>query len=239
MESYTVCLLILAWGAQLNSWFGSSFPAFPLFFRAFFVSVCLTYVRILDTALRVPTLSSPMSLLNPDVRGGSRPVAPEAIRRRQFQTSVFVGMVIYLWVGALFYRYHDSEQYPTLVQGLYFSTVTCTTIGYGEVTPDGVSARAFTICYSLFGIVGMGVFMIEMGEIFITASEVPTSAFLRRFVLHWCPGTFPGISHKAWRKAGLELGSGSKNDVSADVSVAKGGRKITSNPENLRSHFLV
>ena len=97
----------------------------------------------------------------------------------------------------------DSEQYPTLVQGLYFSTVTCTTIGYGEVTPSGGPAQAFTIAYSLFGIVGMGVFMIEMGEIFITASEVPTSVFLRRVVLHWWPGVFPGISPKVWRAAGL------------------------------------
>jgi hypothetical protein len=65
----------------------------------------------------------PVGLLNPHVRTGNRPVSPQAIAKRHFQTTVLAGMMIYLWMGALFYRFYDSEQYPTLVQGLYFATV--------------------------------------------------------------------------------------------------------------------
>jgi len=129
-------------------------------------------------------------------RSRGRPVAPQAIKRRQYQATIFGATCVYLFLGALFYRFHDTEQYPTVAQALYFSVVTCTTIGYGENTPAYASTKIFTIAYSLGGIVLIGVFMIEMGDIFITASEVPTAAFLRRVVLKFFPGIFP-VRNKA------------------------------------------
>lgn len=177
VESVTMFLVASAWFAQLNSWFA------------------LNPRKI---------TSNPLRVLDPKAAsGGSKPVAPRTIARRQWQASVFVGVMVYLFLGALFYRFNDEDKYPTVVQAFYFAVVTCTTVGYGEVTPDGVASRVLTIFFSFFGIVGMGIFMLEMGDILITASEVPMSFVLRRVVLHFCPGAFPGISSKAWKAAGL------------------------------------
>jgi voltage-gated potassium channel len=51
--------------------------------------------------------------------------------------------------GTIFYwRYEDW----TFVQSLYFSVVTLTTVGYGDLTPTSDVARIFTIIYILTGL---------------------------------------------------------------------------------------
>lgn len=50
----------------------------------------------------------------------------------------------------------------TIVQSLYFSVVTLTTVGYGDFTPTSAGAQVFTIIYILTGI---GVFVALLASI--------------------------------------------------------------------------
>ena len=51
--------------------------------------------------------------------------------------------------GTLFYwRFEDW----TVIQALYFSVVTLTTVGYGDLTPTSAGTQIFTIIYILTGL---------------------------------------------------------------------------------------
>ena len=70
----------------------------------------------------------------------------------------FVGNCIYITtiiiVGVAFYcKVVDSY---SLVEGIYLSTMTITTVGYGDVVPTNDVSRAFTGCYAIFGTVAFG-----------------------------------------------------------------------------------
>ena len=213
METFSIVLLLLAWSGQLYSWYSLGDLRLPCQ-KDGATGGAGSGAGLSRTTTSATSVKNPLAQYAPHepespplfplqaeqkisaqaVCGGrsrGRPVAPQAIKRRQYQATIFGATCVYLFLGALFYRFHDTEQYPTVAQALYFSVVTCTTIGYGENTPAHASTKIFTIAYSLGGIVLIGVFMVEMGDIFITASEVPTAAFLRRVVLKFFPGIFP------------------------------------------------
>ena len=60
----------------------------------------------------------------------------------------FVASALIL-TGTIFYwRFEDW----TFIQSLYFSVVTLTTVGYGDLTPTTDEARIFTIIYILTGL---------------------------------------------------------------------------------------
>ncbi len=55
--------------------------------------------------------------------------------------------------GTIFYwRFEDW----TIIEALYFSVVTLTTVGFGDFTPTSAGTQIFTIIYILTGI-GVGV----------------------------------------------------------------------------------
>jgi voltage-gated potassium channel Kch len=51
--------------------------------------------------------------------------------------------------GTIFY---SQSQGWGVVDSLYFSVTTLTTVGYGDLTPHGAGAKLFTIMYILTGI---------------------------------------------------------------------------------------
>jgi voltage-gated potassium channel Kch len=64
-----------------------------------------------------------------------------------------------LLTGTIFYW--GAEDW-TIVQALYFSVVTLTTIGYGDFTPTSAGTQIFTIIYIL---TGLGVFVALLASV--------------------------------------------------------------------------
>lgn len=63
--------------------------------------------------------------------------------------ALFVFVVIILVSGTIFY--HQVEKW-SLLDSLYFSTTTLTTVGYGDFAPKTDLGKAFTIIYLFVGI---------------------------------------------------------------------------------------
>lgn len=68
--------------------------------------------------------------------------------KRKISFIVFL-IVLLEVIGTL--TYHNIEGW-TYLDALYFSTVTLTTVGYGDITPKTDLGRMVTIAYAIFGI---------------------------------------------------------------------------------------
>jgi voltage-gated potassium channel len=79
-----------------------------------------------------------------------------------------------LLVGALFYRWAEGWSF---VDGLYFSAVTLTTIGYGDLAPTGTGAKLFTVVYSFAGI---GIIAAFVTTLAVAVREHPLPPLRRR-----------------------------------------------------------
>lgn len=62
---------------------------------------------------------------------------------------LLITTIIILMVGTLTYHYLEGW---SVVDSLYFSVVTLTTIGYGDFTPQTDAGKIFTIIYIVVGI---------------------------------------------------------------------------------------
>ena len=69
-------------------------------------------------------------------------------RDRETRGLVYL-VVVLLLVGTLFYR--QTEGWSTL-DSLYFSVITLTTVGYGDLHPSTAVSKVFTIIYIFLGI---------------------------------------------------------------------------------------
>jgi voltage-gated potassium channel Kch len=58
-------------------------------------------------------------------------------------------LAVILGIGTVFYHYSEGW---SLVDSFYFSTITLTTIGYGDIAPTTDSSKIFTAFYAIFGI---------------------------------------------------------------------------------------
>ncbi len=68
--------------------------------------------------------------------------------RSHFLIAILV-LVAILGIGTVFYHYQEGW---SLVDSFYFSTITLTTIGYGDFTPQTDVGKLFTALYAIFGI---------------------------------------------------------------------------------------
>ena len=76
---------------------------------------------------------------------------------------LYVGGLYFLLIptfAAIYYFSPDFWECPlTIVESVYFSTVTITTLGYGDITPQTEMARILTATESIIGIVTIGFFL--------------------------------------------------------------------------------
>ena len=80
-------------------------------------------------------------------------------KRGTIQKSILIFIII-LFVGTIFY--HSVENW-NWVDSFYFSGITLTTVGYGDLTPTQPISKIFTIFYIIGG---LGVFLDLISKIF-------------------------------------------------------------------------
>lgn len=72
--------------------------------------------------------------------------------RLKLSTEVFVAASSLLgWIGIGTILFHRLEPW-TWIQAFYFSVVTITTVGFGDLTPSTEISRLFTAIYILIGV---------------------------------------------------------------------------------------
>ena len=95
----------------------------------------------------------------------------QSLRDPQFQALFFL-VIVTLTAGTLFYRQAEGW---SLLDSLYFSVITLTTVGYGDLSPSTASAKTFTIFYIF---VGVGIIL---GFVNVIAERsLSNQGFLRR-----------------------------------------------------------
>lgn len=62
---------------------------------------------------------------------------------------LFITLLITLLIGTLFYRRAEGW---SLFDSLYFSVITLSTVGYGDLAPTRIGSKIFTIMYIFMGI---------------------------------------------------------------------------------------
>lgn len=68
--------------------------------------------------------------------------------RRNFRILALIALSV-LGFGATFYHFNMNLKW---VDAFYFSTITLTTVGYGDIVPTNDTAKLFTIGYVIVGI---------------------------------------------------------------------------------------
>lgn len=69
---------------------------------------------------------------------------------------VVYGVLVLLALGTVFYRYVEDLRW---VDAFYFTVITLTTIGYGDISPETDAGKLFTVAYSLIGLGALGAFI--------------------------------------------------------------------------------
>ena len=78
--------------------------------------------------------------------------------------SLMLWVIIVLSVGTLFYALVEGWN---LVDSFYFSVITLTTVGYGDLTPDTPMGKLFTTVYIFFGLSIVGVFASNLAKVHV------------------------------------------------------------------------
>jgi hypothetical protein len=73
-----------------------------------------------------------------------------------------LAILVYLGLGAI--AYHSTVQEWSFVDALYFSVVTFTTVGYGDLCPTTGAGKVFTVLFGLSGISILGVAIGTIGS---------------------------------------------------------------------------
>jgi voltage-gated potassium channel len=82
-----------------------------------------------------------------------------------------------LVTGTIFYWHFEDW---TIIEALYFSVVTLTTIGYGDLTPTTAGTQIFTIIYILTGVGVLVALLSSVAQHYIRQRSERLSALQQR-----------------------------------------------------------
>lgn len=98
-----------------------------------------------------------------------------ACRDKEFQVLLFFTLLTFT-SGTIFYSQVENLR---VIDALYFSVMTLTTVGYGDFTPQTDFGKIFTIVYSLVGI-GLILGFINKIAVSIKPSKLLTNQIQKR-----------------------------------------------------------
>lgn len=101
-------------------------------------------------------------------RGLARAVA--AVWRDPETKALPVVAGVLVLTGTLFYRHFEDW---TVIEALYFSVVTLTTVGYGDLHPTSAGTQLFTIFYVLTGIGVLVALLASVAQQYIRQKSEP------------------------------------------------------------------
>jgi len=130
------------------------------------VTVLLVIISVLAKEFTSPTVTSGVvgACTFVLISGIIAAIVWEIIQLRDIDTSVVLGVLcVYLLLALFFAAVHQilaafsshyvngAPQPPSAADLLYFSVITLTTVGYGDITPAAESARAVAVLEALTG----------------------------------------------------------------------------------------
>uniref|UniRef100_A0A7S2E055 EF-hand domain-containing protein n=1 Tax=Helicotheca tamesis TaxID=374047 RepID=A0A7S2E055_9STRA len=86
----------------------------------------------------------------------------------------FFSVVIYFMIGVLAFSYGFEKW--SILDSIYFSVVTFTTVGYGDEDPMSQGGQLFTVFFVLFGVAILGIALGILGERVVEAQEQAVEA---------------------------------------------------------------
>ena len=119
---------------------------------------------------------------------GNRPYTPltmDALNDSQPATVALALVAGYVLLGVAVY--HSSTAW-SWVQSFYFVVVTLTSVGYGDLVPEGEALRLFTSAYIILGVGIIGTALGEVVSSLLDLDSTPSGRFIG-----WIAGAKPNI----------------------------------------------
>lgn len=127
------------------------------------------------------SISSHLALLTKRLNGGS---GKALVKRLPIYQPKQVGGLYLLLIPVFGFLYWaNPEFWPeplTLVQSIYFSVITITTLGYGDITPVTETARLLSSIQALSGIVLIGLFLNSVAHRQMASEELQRHKTIQR-----------------------------------------------------------
>ncbi len=147
---------------------------------------------------------------------GEASVLMDALRASRAKITVFLLTVlaIVLIVGSLMYLIEGTQPdsgFTSIPTSIYWTIVTMTTVGYGDITPLTVPGKTLA---SIVMIIGYGIIAVPTG---IVTAEISAATRQRNITTHVCPechkaGHEPDADHCKFCGSALQV-NGNTNDV--------------------------